>query len=170
MRDIDHRDPALEAALDALAEDELRLGASPEVQARLLETARAIGTARRRQRVLGMGVAAVAVLTAAVYLWRGAIERPSHVDMPSGSDFSPRSADAPGPFLPLPYSTVPTSDAHIVRLTVPRAALVSLGLAALDWPDATPPGSVVADVVIGEDGLARAVRFVRALSDEERNP
>jgi hypothetical protein len=57
---------------------------------------------------------------------------------------------------PLKYSNVPVTNAQTIRLELPRAALASFGLEA----DNTS-GTVLADVLIGQDGLARAVRFVR---------
>jgi hypothetical protein len=62
-------------------------------------------------------------------------------------------------FIPLvPPELFPFESGQIVRVELPRAALVSLG-----WPiNAERSGEWVrADVVIGADGLARAVRFVR---------
>jgi hypothetical protein len=64
-------------------------------------------------------------------------------------------------FLPLSYSGVPLMNAELVRIEVPRAALVSFGLAPVESLDASSSGTVLADVLVGEDGLARAVRFVR---------
>ena len=68
-------------------------------------------------------------------------------------------------FMPLVYSALPYTNAHIVRLEVPRAALKHFGLAPAESPAGASPVSrdtVLADVLVGEDGLARAVRFVRA--------
>jgi hypothetical protein len=47
---------------------------------------------------------------------------------------------------------------HVVRVEVPRAALASFGLPLNAESTA---GRVKADVVIGDDGIARAIRFVR---------
>ena len=59
---------------------------------------------------------------------------------------------------------MPVSNAQLVRLEVPRAALASFGLTPMDVPDGGSPGTasgtVQADVLVGEDGVARAVRFV----------
>jgi hypothetical protein len=88
----------------------------------------------------------------------------------------PRQAPAlttavPGPpvvieteFFPLAYSNVPVTNGHLVRLEVPSSSLAAFGL---DPADAVSPrpGAVLADVVVGEDGLARAVRFVRPSED-----
>lgn len=63
-------------------------------------------------------------------------------------------------FLPLTFvadSTVQESG-HVVRVSVPRSALIAFGL-----PMNVERASefIMADVVIGDDGLARAIRFVQ---------
>ena len=64
-------------------------------------------------------------------------------------------------FFPLAYSNLPVSNAQLVRVRVPRSALVSFGLTPLDIPAAGgDQATVPADVLVGEDGVARAVRFV----------
>lgn len=63
-------------------------------------------------------------------------------------------------FLPLTYdSNVASMDSgHIVRVELPRSALASMGL-PMNIERAGEP--VKADVLLGEDGVARAIRFVR---------
>jgi hypothetical protein len=70
------------------------------------------------------------------------------------------TVDAANEFFPLAYSTVPITHARIVRMEVPRTAPELFGVDPAGLVNA-PRGNVVADVVVGEDGLARAVRFVR---------
>jgi hypothetical protein len=65
------------------------------------------------------------------------------------------------PFLPLTYGPVPMTDGRIVRIVLPRRSLAAFGLLAAEQTYAEG-GTVSADVIVGEDGLARAVRFVRA--------
>ena len=60
----------------------------------------------------------------------------------------------------LAYSDVPIGAGHIVRMEVPRASLVLLGVMPADGLNAVQSGTVIADVLVGDDGLARAVRFV----------
>jgi hypothetical protein len=55
----------------------------------------------------------------------------------------------------------------MVRLAVPRTALAAFGLTPLESPDRVSTGTVLADVLVGDDGLARAVRFVRPATDQE---
>ncbi len=63
-------------------------------------------------------------------------------------------------FLALPFA--PPMDAHdggeIVRVTLPRSAMRTVGLPVPEgrWYERVP-----ADVVLGQDGVARAVRFVK---------
>lgn len=68
-------------------------------------------------------------------------------------------------FFPLFFGSVPASSEHIVRIEVPRASLVQFGLASAHDMNRTT-GTVLADVLVGEDGLARAVRFVRPIFQE----
>ena len=69
------------------------------------------------------------------------------------------TVDVSNEFLPLAYSTVPITHARIVRIEVPRTAPELFGIDPAGLVNASQ-GTVVADVVVGEDGLARAVRFV----------
>jgi len=70
------------------------------------------------------------------------------------------TADSANEFFPLAYSTVPITHARVVRIEVPRTAPELFGIDPASLVNA-PDNTVVADVVVGEDGLARAVRFVR---------
>jgi hypothetical protein len=64
-----------------------------------------------------------------------------------------------GAFLPVAYaaSMEDLDSAPIVRMALPREALLAFG-----WPlsDETETRAVMADVVLGPDGVARAIRFV----------
>jgi hypothetical protein len=63
-------------------------------------------------------------------------------------------------FMPLTYGAAlsPNEGGQLVRVELPRSALVSLGLPMnVDKLDER----VKADVLLGHDGLARAIRFVR---------
>ena len=164
MQDSDNRDRSLTAALRAVADDESGLGASMGVQARLLAEVRSIALARRRRYTSLFAAAAALLLAIALPAWRV-----SERGRLASSDVS----DAPGAvstgevmtgFLPLTYGDVPTADGQIVRLEVPRAALASFGLGPLDGLEGAISGTVQADVFVGEDGIARAVRFVRPVA------
>jgi hypothetical protein len=63
-------------------------------------------------------------------------------------------------FLLLRYGDdhAPMESGEVIRVQVPRSALITLGL-PVNVEHADDP--VLADLLIGEDGLARAIRFVR---------
>lgn len=149
-------------ALRALAEDDAAAnafaGASADVKERLLSEVRALAGARRRTHMKLYAIAAVLVMAVTIPVWQ-LIERPS-VNTRSLSASSDSGGDATTEFFPLTFSNVPMTGGQLVRLEVSRAALASFGLLPADSLDARP-GTVLADVLVGEDGLARAVRFVR---------
>lgn len=60
-------------------------------------------------------------------------------------------------FIPLVYDPEPVDQGRVVRVRLPRAALAAFGLPMNEQLADEP---IEADVLLGEDGLARAVRFV----------
>jgi hypothetical protein len=166
MNDIERDDP-LSRALHQLKDADHDMSASPEVEARLLREVRSLGS-RRVSRGFLFGLAAAAVVIAGVSLWlwipRVAVQEPART-VTRVTPVEP--AESVTQFFPLFYSTVPAARTHLVRMELPRMALAQLGLASADAFDRTV-GTVLADVVGGEDGLARAVRFVQKNSQERR--
>lgn len=71
-----------------------------------------------------------------------------------------RAQEVATEFIPLvqgaPYTQA--EEGHLVRVDLPRSALASFGLPV---NAESPGGRVKADVLMGEDGVARAIRFVR---------
>jgi hypothetical protein len=160
------REQSLDAAFRAMAEEDAGIGASPAVEARLLAEVRSIAAARRRRaRVAALGIAAALLLAVAVPAWRmtGSDTVSDPVRVPSAREVTTE-------FLPLLYSGVPATHVQMVRLVVPRAALASFGLAPFEALDRASTSTVLADVLVGDDGLARAVRFVRPAADQEQMP
>lgn len=149
---------ALTAALRAVAIDDAARAAPSSVEERLRAEVRSIAARRRRRHVAAYAVAAVMLIAAAVPVWR--MTRP-HAPAGPPADSAAAVGEISTAFLPLTYSSVPITNGQLVRLEVPRAALASFGLAPIEFLDARPAGTVTADVIVGEDGLARAVRFVR---------
>jgi hypothetical protein len=154
----------LQDALRAIAADDRRLSASPEVEARVLAAVKSVGKVRRlRSRAAMLAAAAVLFIAVAVPFWsqpdRDPIDRePLAADAGSGEMVTE--------FFPLTYSTVPAPGGQIVRMQVPRSALVRFGVSSFDAAGDRSP-TVMAEVVVGNDGLARAVRFVRAAAINE---
>jgi hypothetical protein len=159
MSDQNHHDQALTRALRAVADDDEALGASAEIETRLLAEARVIASTRRRRAYTAALALAAALLAAmAVPAWRATTVRLPAIDSgrPAESALHPAPGEEATEVFPLMYSNVPVTNGRTVRLELPQAALASFGLEADDVS-----GTVLADVLVGQDGLARAVRFVR---------
>jgi hypothetical protein len=133
-------------------------GASESVRVRLLAEVRAIRRARRQASLKIYAIAATLVLAVALPVWQLANR------MPLPQTLSTTMQEVATQFYPLRYNAVPMSHGRIVRMQVPETAMASFGL---DASGAGPSDTVMADVVIGEDGLARAVRFVLEQPQEE---
>ena len=161
MTDPEHSPRTLSRALRAVAEADSGLGASPAVEAALRDAVRAMGHTERG-RVSPMFLAAAAALTVIVVgSWRLVAV---HAPAPAGGASATREIATA--FFPLTYGGLPVTHGHIVRLDVPRSALMAFGLGSIDVP-ATDSETVEADVLVGPDGLARAVRFVNYVKSEE---
>jgi hypothetical protein len=159
MQDETNADSLLTSELCAVAGADAAEGASGHVRARLLTEVRAIGRARRRRQVTAALALAAAVLLAVVISWpRSAPSVPNtavaRVDQPV--------REYATPFLSLSYGGIPGPNAQIVRMRFPRTALRSFGLLSFDAGDAASSEMVWADLVIDENGIARAVRFIRS--------
>ena len=78
------------------------------------------------------------------------------------------SADTADDFVALSSggSWYPMGDGMVVRVQVPRSAPALVGL-PISSGDVS--GTVTADVVLGEDGVARAIRFVQPSEGKSRN-
>lgn len=138
-------------ALRALAEAAPQQ-AGPAVQQQLLARFRKRRNARRLRGYLA-GAAGVLALVLGLYV------APWHHGNTSRAA-SPVPADVPSGFIALPYaqSGVPMEQAVIVRVNIPISELNGLGVTV------TPPitrQTVRADLLIAQDGVARAVRFVQ---------
>jgi hypothetical protein len=106
----------------------------------------------------------IAVLSAATValIWQSA-----RLDAPGSADPSPvattAGAERVTAFYPLEFSAVPISGGRLVRMEVPPSALEAFGVPDIaDSSTPTTPDRLLADVLVGDDGLARAVRFVRS--------
>ena len=170
MNDHRHDDAALTRALSALADAEATLSASPQVEARLRAEARAMASAHRRRVYTTAGALVAAAIVAAIAIpeWRPAIFRPAVVkpSHPAESSGVRAAAEETTDFFPLEYSNVPITNGETVRLELPRTVLTSFGLES-----GTASGTVLADIIVGQDGLARAVRFVQpATEPKEQKP
>ncbi|MGH9241965.1 MAG: hypothetical protein ACRD3G_28300 [Vicinamibacterales bacterium] len=155
---------ALADGLRALAEDDEQLGASNAVGLRLLAEVQAIADARRRRTMLlSLAAAATLATVLAVPAWRSLQSRPN---LPTATDGAVVTRELVTEFFPLRYSNVPARGGYVVRMQVPRTALASFGATAPAGISNDP--NILADVVVGDDGLARAVRFVQVIHDDQQ--
>jgi hypothetical protein len=155
----------LSDALRALADRGEGNAAPAWVEARLREALRGArpktaprGAARRPDRWRWATVAAAAAsLAAASLLWRREPPKPP----PAPAEWMREAAEGEdeGAFLPVTFddALVGLDAVQVVRVRLPRSAVGSLGLAVTnDFGQ----GPVEADVLVGHDGLPRAIRLV----------
>jgi hypothetical protein len=163
----------LRAGLRTLAAELRRTEAPARVEVGLVAAFRSQQwQARRAQRrqwwipALSWAAAAGVPMVVALFLLRphqplpahrtapGAVEAASVTDVPD-----PYSAEGGDGFIALPNARGldPNEEVNMVRVEVPRSAMLEVGLAV----SADRVSELVeADVVLGPDGLARAIRFV----------
>jgi len=157
----------LDAGFRALAASGRRMEAPARVETRLLkEFRRQAGSeghapARRWVPLLTWAAALAAMVALAVFLVRPrepeAVRPAAHrnVELAMLRDRD----DAEG-FIPLPNSAGVAADGdevNLVRMEVPRSAMIALGL---DVSADRAEELVEADVMLGSNGIARAVRFL----------
>jgi len=169
MPDPQKTSRALDEALRAIAEQDARLGASPQVETQVMAAFDALAAARRRRaRAIVAVLGSAAAVAAAIFALQGGglkLDRAQPQTADVRRQTPPREVTTA--FLPLTYSGVPIADGHVVRMEVPRASLASFGLLPAEAADSSRGGTVIADVIVGDDGLARAVRFVRKVDRKE---
>jgi hypothetical protein len=136
----------LDRRLAALAQAEARTEAPARVEAVL----RAAVRRRRWVRRWPVLAAGTAALGAALWLRPPVAQPPRVVRAPA---LAPR---LPAAFLPIGASAAELEPGQIVRVEVPAGLVVSFG-----WPlPAEDDRPRAADVLLGEDGMARAIRFL----------
>ncbi len=162
---------SLNAGLRALAA-ELRLSEAPmHVEARLItafRTAHPLAARRRaawwKMPVLPWAMAGVATVALVFSVWT-APKRQTHAPaarhaMPPRVELAALSTEETDDgFIPLPNAPQidPSDEVNVVRMELPRSAMLTVGLEVS--PDQVSD-KVEAEVMLGPDGLARAVRFM----------
>jgi len=161
MSEQDEDERLLKEALRVVAEDDESLGVSPHVRERLLAEVHAIARPRwNRMRMLQLAAAAILFVAIALPAWYSARRSSPVTRDDAGDTVQTAVREEATDFFPLAYSNVPMPGSYVVRMQVPRATLDSFGVTGFA-PPGDPSATVAADVVVGGDGLARAVRFVR---------
>ncbi len=151
------REQALAAALANVADNDRSLEAPPHVEQSVLAAFRRTQAHRREIAASRWLVAAAAV--ALITSMALALLKPA--PLPRAAASAGRNAlqqDLRG-FVPVPYTVAidEMDRAYVIRVEIPRFALASLGM-----PLASTGTEIVqADLLLAEDGMARAVRLVR---------
>jgi hypothetical protein len=165
------RERGLSGGLRLLAAELDTLAAPQRVETRLLAAFRAtqgIGAARRaawwKTPVLPWATAAVLAAGLAFTVW---VAPKRHVAAPAARHTAPAqielaaltTQESDDGFIPLPNAPQidPNDDVSVVRMEFPRSAMLAVGLEVN--PDQVSD-TVEAEVKLGSDGLARAVRFM----------
>jgi hypothetical protein len=161
------RQRELAAGLSAMSASYRRVSAPSRVESRLRAAFRANAgsptlSLRPAWTLSFVWAAACAMLLAAALLVLGGhpvTPKPGHnTELAKAAASDDPQSDYDG-FIPLPSAgrLADTEDVNVVRVEVPRSAMIALGL------EVSPERSselVAADVMLGPDGLARAVRFL----------
>jgi hypothetical protein len=165
------RQRRLASGLRTMASDMYAVAAPPRVEANLIEAfRREMAPARPRAiRVRWMPAfswTAAAAVAIAMGVWVAAPRR--HAAIPAThhnaasvvelASLAEDGADDDG-FIPLPNAerVGPNDDVHVVRMELTRSAMLVVGLDVSPDRVSEP---VQAEVMLGPDGMARAVRFV----------
>lgn len=159
----------LHAAVDRWREIE----APPRVEAGLLAAFRSQQKRQARAHrmwlpVLTWASAAAVLIVLAALAFRGRQPVAPHRAAPAGTQWAvevmpqgwtPDDAIASGDFIALPNAeqVSENDDVNVVRMEVPRTAMLAVGL-PVNLERASE--MIEADVMVGSDGMARAVRFV----------
>jgi anti-sigma factor RsiW len=116
--------------------------------------------ARSRRATIAVGLSLAASVLIVVSLSVGVKREapaPGSSEAVAATLAPPTGAD--GAFVVLPGATaLPRLESgRLIRVEIPESELSSVGL----WPPTQTGGAIQADVLVGQDGLARAVRFVQ---------
>ena len=145
---------ALDRDLARVRQAASHLRSAPASRARLLEEFEARRAVRSPRIRTWMAIAATIVLAVALALWR----EPVHTaQAPAAVEQAADEVLADNDFVPVPYAP-PLAQGEmveVVRMDLSPAALAGMGFVT----QAGYSGDVTTDLVIGEDGLPRAVRL-----------
>jgi hypothetical protein len=176
-----HDDAPLIRRLQALAEAEARIETPPRVEAAVMAGWDAAHTSRARSRargaVRGAAAAAAGLIVIGAVAVQQALDHPAVPALPASPDlaWAPASdpdrpaaraavvqdAAAPSPaesavLVLVGQPLVEGEPVRVVRMRVAGSTLAALGIRSLAIPQ---PESLDVDVLVGEDGVARALRL-----------
>ena len=176
----------LSVATAALAAEAMRFNAPTLVEQALLRELKSVSRLRTRRLVYSIAGGAIAASLGFAFWMMGTTPRPDHrvvtakkkpvvmvmnVSAPVASVRPVVRRKVPKqteeqPFIAIPYvqPIEPYERAEIVRMNIPVAALIAAGL---PMSMADPAASAQADVLVGQDGRARAVKLIAISSSNE---
>jgi len=181
----------LDELKEKLIRETERTPISPAVEAALLRefdnVAHALACRVEFTRRIAVTTAIAASLLAFAWLSKKPVEKPPSKTIAVAQEIQPvpvapvspaahkrrpkRAAptDPEPQFVRIPYSMplAPYEHAEIVRMEMPVSALAAAGI-RISTPDTSARAQ--ADLVIGEDGMARAVRLISILNSKENQP
>ena len=143
---------ALSERLHNLARESQTIQPSPHIETAVLAGFRSRQRTRRHTeaaRWLNVAAALAVIVSASIFLVRARTPGPAAT--------RPAAVEELRGFLPVPYRSAPIERGYIVRVNMPRTALVTLGMPVV----AGTPETVQADLLLGDDGTTHAVRLVR---------
>lgn len=116
----------------------------------------------RRRRMAWLPAAGIAAIAAALLLFISVPKQSITASNSADQSLSPAATaeDTDADFYPLPEADglPPIENATVVRVQMPLTSLELMGVAVNETGGADP---VQADILLGQDGLARAVRLVQ---------
>jgi len=132
--------------------------APSDIRARLLIEFRKHSA--RKRRMAWLPAAGIAAIAAAIFLFVWMPRPFPAVSNPVGQPLLLTAEDADVDFYPLPEADglPPIENATVVRVQMPLTSLELMGVAVSEAGVADP---VQADILLGQDGLARGVRLVQ---------
>jgi hypothetical protein len=151
----------LSSAMNRLSAEYAVAQPPPEIEAAVLAefNAEFDRKSRRKTRswILAAGAIAASIITILILEYRPLLRRPAHVIYVSGE-----VRESEQPFVPIPYLAPPApyERIEVVRVELPVAALIAAGLSVRT---ADPGARVEAEVLVGQDGRARAVRLISSV-------
>lgn len=123
-----------------------------EVPQNLLATFRANQIPKDSRGISWLRAAIFAILMLGGWMWY----RSHNFDVPKTTSASNKDD---GEFIPLQYAENPSNSFQVVRVELGSSELQQLGFPGVpEWENR----SIKADIVVGEDGLPHAIRFVTA--------
>lgn len=148
------RERRLSEALSDLADSAGLTSAPPHIEERVLAAFRARSRRSRSMHPAWLAAAAAVLIVIGLAAFRDRKAPVPHRAVPVAME-NPFHVLAPG------TAIEPEGFAPVIRMRLPRRELRRIGLAAWEPAPGAGTGSLEVDVLVGRDGVAKAVRLVR---------